>query len=194
VLFGQTSRTPGAVSLGATGQTLSGIVFEGEVASGRLGEAVTGASDLDRTGTADLILGAPGDEAAPPNDGTVFITEPIVASETRALGIAKAPQATLEWDPTPGATGYAVYRGDLGDLTANGGVHTAGKCVVNPPSAVVGDGDSDGRPDFVDVTAPPPGTGFWYQVAGTSLFGTGPLGEASNGEVRVDDFPTSCPP
>jgi hypothetical protein len=194
VLFGQRARTPGEVALADTGATLPGVVIEGEVASGRLGEALSGEGDLDDSGTADLILGAPGDETSPPNAGSVFITELIVASEARNLEMSMTPPATLEWDRTPGATGYAVFRGTLSDLSVNGGVTTAGKCIVNPPGAVVGDADSDERPDFVDASTPSVGAGFWYDVAGTNRFGMGPLGEASNGQARANDSPTSCPP
>jgi hypothetical protein len=198
VVFGQRSRTPGEVALANVGVTEPGVVIDGSVALGRLGEALDGIGDLDDSGTSEIVLGAPGDETTPPNEGSVYVTVPIVATETRDLIMGKSPDPTLEWAPTPGAGEiggpgrYAVYRGDLSDLDLNGAVRTAGKCIVVPSTAEVEDVDSDGRPDFTDDTVPAGGAGFWYLVAGFSPYGVGPIGDVES-TTRVNDE-LSCPP
>jgi hypothetical protein len=192
VLLGQRSRTPGEFGLEEAGLTVPGLVIEGSEERRRLGEAVSGLGDIDDSGTAELVLGAPGDETTPPDGGKVYISMPVVAEAVRDLRVEKTPAHTLEWAAAPGAVDYAVYRGDLADLRIDGEVRTLGTCAVVPGLYEVDDRDADDRPDFEDDNDPADGAGFWYLVAGTSGYGRGPIGAASSGAPRVNDEIT-CP-
>jgi len=173
------------------GTTIPGLVFNGQVASQRLGDAVAGAGDVDGTGSTELLLGAPGDPAAPPNPGTVYITVPIVTGEATDLELTGGATATLEWTKAVGAIRHRVYRGAVSTLLASGGVHTSSTTCLTPGAVSDSDANSNGRPDLVDIAVPGVGSGFWYVVSGASDLGEGPLGTDSTGALRRNDGP--CP-
>ena len=93
----------------------------------------------------------------------------------------------FEWEASPGATYYNVYRGDLDTFRADGRVFTASMiCLAN---GVDQDADGDGLPDFKDGEDPPAGAGFGYLITAGNGQGESTLDTDSSGPPRINDLP-----
>lgn len=189
VLLSQPLRPEGDVPLAEVGASVPGVVVDGQTALERLGEALAGSGDVDRTGSSEIVAGAPGDSATPPNEGRVYLSVPIVARAARDLLLVS--KTTLEWEPVPGAVSYSVYRGAVATLAAAGRVMTSDATCLAPGGVGVGDVDLDGLPDFADPTEPAAGEVFWYLVGGVNKIGEGQVGTDSSGKLHVNNEP--CP-
>jgi hypothetical protein len=98
----------------------------------------------------------------------------------------------VRWSPRPGATGYDIVRGDLGQLRATGGNFAFGFVTETCVDSAV-EGTSVG-----DTATPPDGEGYWYLVRAEDAGGQGSYdtGRASQVDHRDDEIAASgndCP-
>lgn len=105
-----------------------------------------------------------------------------VVGEATALRWCSASRTCLQWDTTPQAANYRVYRGVRSGLPnlLNG---NADSCLEMSPSAPT-------TGSFLTVT-PPPGGMFWFLVRANSPCGEGTAGSATSG-VRIVNSTGSC--
>ena len=83
---------------------------------------------------------------------------------------------TMAWTGSSMAAGYALYRGGV----------AARPWVYDHVCLTTG----LALPTFVDTQSPPPGSGFYYLVAGVNAAGVGTLGTSSSGVGRP--IPSGC--
>ncbi len=187
------------IDIGTVGVSTPGLVLEGTEVGGALGGSVAGGGDVNGDGIPDLVAGGPFVDAPDPGQPGAFLVD---AGSVIVAGLAIPSEAAptsgnvsfsgddLEWDPTPGATRYNIYRGLISVLRSNGRVRTSQMtCVANDTAQ---DLDFDGLPDFTDPTYPPSGQAFYYLVTAENRFGEGSLGFDSGGLERVNDAPCSA--
>ena len=159
---------PGVAYLysGRTGSLLR--LFRGAHTGDQLGAAVASASDQDRDGRADVLIGAPGSDAGGEDSGRAFVYSGRRHTLLRKLDAGRAGAAFgagTDW--TPDATGDGVpdliVGAGAGGPLGNGAVHLFSGAsgrerwgAFAPPSgrtlgtffvAGVGDVDGDGVPD-----------------------------------------------
>jgi len=89
--------------------------------------------------------------------------------------------STIAWTSQPGAIGYDVVRGDIGQLIATDGNFAFGTvtrtCLVDDWPGV----------SYPDPTMPFPGTGFWYLVRPFDTWGNGTYDSGHSSQVGLRD-------
>jgi len=194
VVFGSPVMPPGESLLSDVGATLPGATITGAEAGDLLGHAVGGGGDINGDGVDDILAGAPFgdvDPATPPDAGEAYLLSLLPPPEVAGLEVTPAGMvATLQWDPTPLALSYNVYRGVMGPATiAPAGVSTSS--MSQAACAVVIDSDSDGRPDWTDADVLPAGSAFFFLVTARNQAGEGLIAPVSQLPPRIND--AQCP-
>jgi hypothetical protein len=146
-----------------------------EVPDGR-GDVCDNCPELDNPTQADSDGDGAGDRCDCAADDPA--TRP--ASEVAGLVVERlGPDGLrLSWQPAPGASTYAVVRGELSSLSPT----HLGECRIGGMAALTWD----------DLDVPPPGQGFTYLVRGESACGPGTLGPGF-GDLKRSDSGTDCP-
>jgi len=106
----------------------------------------------------------------------IGVDEAVLGPPAEVLDLRFLDRWTMAWTGSSMAAGYALYRGGL----------AARPWVYDHACLASG----LGLPTFADTQSPPPGTGFYYLVAGVNAAGVGTLGTSSSGVGRP--IPSGC--
>jgi len=198
VIFGSLTGWGPSERLDDIGITIPGIAItvpgltipQGDLQAAALSSTLrgflSGGFDISGDGVADILIGVPG-----AGTGRVQVFSAAAPGEARGLEVTfdrLTGVTSVEWDATPRATRYQVYRGALSALRAAGMVKTS-----DTTCAPAEDADSDRRPDYEETgVIPAIGDGYYYLSTALNRFGEGPLAPPGQIPRRLLDD-QACP-